>query len=84
MTSKHVRGLIFGIVVSLLAFYFALKNVDLSSLIDSIVSASPAWMAVILISYAVHYWLKAVRWSDLLEPVKQVPAAKAYPVIMTG
>lgn len=74
----------FGVVVSLLAFYFALKNVDFSSLIDSILSANPAWVAVILISYAVHYWLKAVRWSDLLEPVKRVSAAKAYPVMMTG
>ena len=42
MTAKNARALIFGIAVSLLALYFALKNVDTSSLIDSILSADPA------------------------------------------
>ena len=84
MTNKHVRALIFGIVVSLLALYFALKNVDLSSLLDSVLSANPAWMVVTLLSYAVHFWLKAIRWCDLLEPVKRIRIRQAYPVMMTG
>ena len=84
MFSKHIRALIFGVVVSLLAFYFALRNVDLSSLIDSVLSANPAWMSVTLVSYVVHYWLKAIRWRDLLEPVKQIRTRRAYPVMMIG
>ena len=84
MTTKHVRALIFGIVVSLLALYFALKNVDISSLTDSIFSADPVWMLLVLFSYAMHFWLKAIRWRDLLEPVKRVSTKQAYPVMMTG
>ncbi len=84
MKSKHARALIFGIAVSLLALYFALKNVDMATLADSVLSADPVWMLLVLLSYIVHYWLKAVRWSDLLEPVKQVSAVKAYPVMMIG
>lgn len=84
MTSKNVRALILGIAVSVLALYFALKNVDLSALGDSILSANPVWMFVVLLSYMVHYWLKAIRWCDLLEPVKQLQTKEAYPVMMTG
>jgi uncharacterized membrane protein YbhN (UPF0104 family) len=82
MTRKDARALIFGIIVSLLALYFALKNVDVVSLFDSILSAKPAWMLVVLLSYMLHFWLKAIRWCDLLEPVTKVRAKEAYPVIM--
>jgi len=84
MTAKNARALIFGIVISLLAFYFALKNVDISTLLDSVFSADIAWMVVVLIAYMIHYWLKSMRWCDLLEPVKPVRVAEAYPVMMTG
>jgi len=84
MTAKNARALIFGLVVSVAALYFALKNVDLSSLIDSVLSANPLWMLVVLVSYVAHYWLKAIRWCDLLEPVYKTRTAEAYPVMMTG
>ena len=84
MTTKNARALIFGIAISLAALYFALKNVDLDSLIDSVLSANLLWMAVVLLSYMVHYWLKAMRWCDLLEPVYRARTAEAYPVMMTG
>jgi len=84
MTRKDAHALIFGIVISLLAFYFALRNVDLSSLIDSILAADPAWTLGVLLSYMVHYWLKAKRWCNLLEPVHQARTAEVYPVMMTG
>ena len=79
-----MRMFLFGLFVSLLALYFALKNVELSSLVDSVLSASPAWMAVILVCYMLHYWLKAIRWCDLLEPVCKVRSSEAFPVMMTG
>jgi hypothetical protein len=41
-------------------------------------------MVVVLLSYMVHYWLKALRWRDLLEPVKRISTRQAYPVMMTG
>ena len=32
----------------------------------------------------IHYWLKAMRWCDLLAPVYETRTAEAYPVMMTG
>jgi uncharacterized protein (TIRG00374 family) len=84
MTSKNSRALFLGVAISALALYFALKNVDLAALVDTILSASPLWMLVVLVCYMVHYWLKAIRWCDLLEPVKQLKTKDAYPVMMTG
>lgn len=74
----------FGIAISALTLYFAMKNADLSSLFDSVLSANPAWIAVVLASYMVHYWLKAMRWCDLLKPVYVARTTEAYPVMMTG
>jgi uncharacterized protein (TIRG00374 family) len=84
MTSKNIRALVIGVIISVVALYFALRNVDFSTLWDSVISANPAWMALVLASYAVHYWLKAIRWRDLLEPVKCVTTGQAYPVMMSG
>jgi len=84
MNTKNARALAIGIVISILALYFALRNVDFSVLADSVLAANPAWMAVVLVSYMVHYWFKAMRWRDLLEPVDQARTAEAYPVMMTG
>ena len=84
MTRRDARALILGILVSLLALYFALKNADVVSLFDSILSAKPAWMLVVLLSYMAHFWLKAIRWCDLLEPVVKLHTKEAYPVMMTG
>ena len=84
MTGRNIRALVFGTAVSLLALYFALRNVDLSSLLESILSASPLWMFVVLVSYMVHFWLKAMRWCSLLEPVYHTNTREAYPVMMTG
>lgn len=84
MKSKNVRALIFGVLVSVVAFYFALRNVDLSSLFDTVLSANLAWVVVVLVFYMVHFWLKAMRWCDLLEPVYQARTVEAYPVMMTG
>ena len=55
MTSKNARALILGLAVSVLALYFALKNVDLSALGDSILSANPVWMLVVLLSFITVY-----------------------------
>ncbi|MCW8925482.1 MAG: flippase-like domain-containing protein [Xanthomonadales bacterium] len=84
MTSKNIRALVVGIIISLAAFYFALRNVDFSALANAVLSADLGWMAVVLVSYMVHYWFKAMRWRDLLEPVKRVTTTQAYPVMMTG
>lgn len=76
--------MLLGIAISAVAFYFALRNADMSALIDSILSADPSWMILVIVAYMMHFWLKAVRWCDLLEPVYRARTAEVYPVMMTG
>ena len=84
MTGKHARALVIGVLVSLLALYLAFKDVNVPALIGSIASADPAWVLVVLLAYMVHYWLKALRWRDLLEPVYRARTGEAFPVMMIG
>lgn len=74
----------FGIAISAVAFYFALRNVEMSALLESVFSADPVWMIVVIVAYVIHFWLKALRWCDLLEPVYKARSSEAYPVMMTG
>jgi uncharacterized protein (TIRG00374 family) len=84
MMSKNSWALIFGVGVSLLAFYFALSNVDIDSLVGSITSIDPAWTILVLLSYMLHFWLKALRWRDLLAPICQPGTPEVHSVMMTG
>ncbi|MGD9020301.1 MAG: lysylphosphatidylglycerol synthase transmembrane domain-containing protein [Lysobacterales bacterium] len=84
MKSKSSHALGFGIMVSALALYFALRNVEMAALHDAMSSAKPSWMVLVLVTYITHFWLKAMRWCDLLEPVYKARAGEAYPVMMTG
>ena len=56
----------------------------MSELLDSVLLADPVWVVLVLVAYMIHFWLKAVRWCDLLEPVYRARTAEAFPVMMTG
>ena len=66
MKSKHTRALIFGIAVSLLALYFALKNVGFSSLADSVLSAAPGFFGTVQLAFVLALVPYGVSESDAL------------------
>lgn len=73
-----------GLLIGGLFLWLALRDVQLSAVASSLRSAN-LWMAIpFLLSLALFYWLKAVRWSILLRPTRDIPARELVPSMMIG
>ena len=82
-TSRRITVAI-GLLIGGLFLWLALRDVQLSAVASSLRSAD-LWMAIpFLLSLALFYWLKAVRWSILLRPTRDIPARDLVPAMMIG
>jgi len=73
-----------GLLIGGLFLWLSLRDVQLSAVASSLRSAD-LWMAIpFLLSLALFYWLKAVRWSILLRPTRDIPARDLVPAMMIG
>jgi hypothetical protein len=64
--------------------WFALRQVELEDLRASLAGADWRIVPVFLIVLFAYYWLKAARWSRLLEPIKPLPTRQLFPPLMVG
>ena len=67
--SKKGISAIAGVVIGLGFLVLSLRNVEFNVLRDSFSRADFVFAAVIVVLLAAFYWLKAMRWRDILSPV---------------
>jgi len=67
-----LRGAI-GIAVSLFAIWVLIRSVDLQAAFDVLRTASPAWIAVMLVTTTVDIGSRGARWRALLAPIAPLP-----------
>lgn len=73
-----------GVLVSALFLVFALRGARLHE-IGSALRAANLWLAApFLASLFLYYWVKTVRWADLLSPVGRATARELFPAVMIG
>ena len=63
----------FGIAVSLFAIWILIHSVDLNAAFDVLRTASPAWIAVMLVTTTIDIGARAGRWRALLAPIALLP-----------
>jgi len=84
MRKNTTISLIIGIIISVIALYFAFRNVPLADLAVYLVSINYFWIlpsvAVVLISFA----LRAFRWQIILESARKVSFWRAFHPLMIG
>lgn len=68
---RAIRAVI-GLVVSLAALAFIVRQVDLNRTADILARASLGWVAVMLFLQVVDLLLRALRWQRLVEPIHHV------------
>ena len=73
-----------GIAVSAVLLWLALRGTDFRSIADSLSVANPAWAAPFLIFLFGFYWLKSMRWRDLLPSAENASAGGLFPIVMIG
>jgi glycosyltransferase 2 family protein len=67
-----LRGAL-GIAVSVIAIYVLLNSVDVGAAFDVLRTASPAWIAVMLVTTTVDVAARGARWRTLLAPIAPLP-----------
>jgi uncharacterized protein (TIRG00374 family) len=73
-----------GIVVSVVALYLVLRSVDLARAWDVLRSATPGWIAVMLLLVLVDVTARGLRWRWLLRPIAPVPPPRVIGYTFMG
>ena len=74
-----------GIAISGVFLYFAFRGQDFGEIRDSLRSVNLWWLVPALAMYFAGVWLRAVRWSILLRPVKAgISGRSLFPTVIVG
>lgn len=73
-----------GMVISIVLFYFALRNQNLSIVWEVVKKADYIWLLPGIAVYFVALWARAWRWHYLLRPLKDIPTLKMFPIVCIG
>ena len=83
-TSKHTFTIILGLGASATFLWLAVKDVDIDS-ISSAFTGAILWLAApLLLCLMLFYWLKALRWAAVLNPIQTFTAWQLLPSLMVG
>jgi uncharacterized protein (TIRG00374 family) len=66
-----LRGTL-GIAISLIAGWILLRSVDVGAALEVLGTASPAWVAVMVLTVAIDVGARGARWQSLLAPIATV------------
>ena len=83
MSNKTILGVI-GVIIGLGLLYLSVRNVDFGSVRESFSQADFRYAIVTLVVLAGFYWLKAMRWRDILSPVGGFSSATLFPSMISG
>jgi len=73
-----------GIVLSVVALYFAFKNVPIVELFKYLASINYFWVLPAFVTTVISFVLRAVRWRIILESAKKISVRRAFHPMMIG
>jgi len=73
-----------GIIISVVALYFAFKNVPLGELFNYLVSINYLWVLPAVVITFLSFMLRAWRWRIILESTSKISVWRAYNPMMIG
>ncbi|MFQ5869292.1 MAG: lysylphosphatidylglycerol synthase transmembrane domain-containing protein [Candidatus Zixiibacteriota bacterium] len=80
---RHWRTL-FGVVISLLFLYLAVRKVDFQAVGGAFREANYLYTIPNVVAILFCMWLRALRWRYLLKPVKSLTAGRLFSPVMIG
>ena len=84
MTKKMAASFIGGIIISIVALYFAFKNVPLAELFNYLVSINYFWVLPAVVITLLSFMLRAWRWRIILESTRKISVWRAYHPMIIG
>tara|TARA_E500000305_G_scaffold3796_1_gene3372 strand:- start:21335 stop:22366 length:1032 start_codon:yes stop_codon:yes gene_type:complete len=76
--------LLLGLIVTIVCLVAAVWGIDFEQIYTSFKRANYWTLPLMLGALFMFYWLKAVRWQMLLEPIKKLTVAQVTPAMMIG
>ena len=73
-----------GILISFAFIYFSFKDVNFTEFFDSLLNVSYFWTIPAALSTLVAFWLRALRWKYILDPVQVVTFRQSLSATMIG
>lgn len=73
-----------GILVTVVCLVAAVWGIDLQQIQESFRQANYWTLPVMLLLLFIFFWLKALRWKMLLEPVQKLSVSQVTPAMMIG
>lgn len=73
-----------GVAISLIALYFAFRNVPVAELVKYLASINYFWVVPAVIVSLISFILRAVRWRIILESAKRISIWEAIHPLMIG
>lgn len=74
----------FGILISALFLFLALRGLQLGQIYSTIKSANMVWLLPVVAVYFTSVWFRSIRWSLLIRPLKIIPTREIFPVVSIG
>jgi hypothetical protein len=78
------KQLVFGILISVVCLYFALKGISLSNVAHVLAQANFRWVLCALALYLVGYAIRVWRWQILMSPIKRIAYWDLAPPLVIG
>jgi uncharacterized protein (TIRG00374 family) len=80
-----MRGKVWlGVGVSVVLLWVAVRGVSLDEVLQELRQVRPLWLVPVVASIFVRFWLTAVRWQVLLQPVKRIGLHRLFAITMIG
>ena len=74
----------FGLAISALFLWLALRGLRLSEVWEAIQGAQYLWLIPGVAAYWVGVWVRSWRWTYLLRPLKSISTRTAFPIVVIG
>jgi uncharacterized protein (TIRG00374 family) len=81
---KKNLPIIFGVAISALFIWLALRDVNLEEVGAVISEANYIWLIPGVLIYFIGVWIRSWRWHFLLKPIKNIPTKRMFPIVTIG
>lgn len=73
-----------GLIISPVLLYLSLRGVNMAEVGEALGKANYIYLVPVVLLLCVSYYLMAVRWKFLLEPLRPIGANALFPYLMVG
>ncbi|MDI6785197.1 MAG: lysylphosphatidylglycerol synthase transmembrane domain-containing protein [bacterium] len=73
-----------GILITIALLYVIFKKADFAQIVNSLKGAKYYYLFPSIVSLIISFYIRAIRWSYLLRPIKNITTKTLFPMMMIG